>query len=50
MRTKTEEFITLEQSESKEESPGQVLCFVSAKGGTGKTILASTTAYLLLKS
>lgn len=29
---------------------GQVLCFVSAKGGTGKTVLSATTAYTLLQS
>jgi len=29
---------------------GQVLCFVSAKGGTGKTILSATAAYLLMRS
>jgi cellulose biosynthesis protein BcsQ len=37
-----------------DESPhprlGSVLCFVSAKGGSGKTILAATTASLLMKA
>jgi MinD-like ATPase involved in chromosome partitioning or flagellar assembly len=36
--------------EREDSSSGQVLCFVSAKGGTGKTILASTAAYLLQKA
>jgi cellulose biosynthesis protein BcsQ len=29
---------------------GDVLCFISPKGGTGKTIVAATAAYLLLKA
>lgn len=36
------------QIETKAEKPlGQVVSFVSAKGGTGKTILSASTAYLL---
>jgi|KBSMisStandDraft_5_1062788.scaffolds.fasta_scaffold41313_1 cellulose biosynthesis protein BcsQ len=36
---------------SKASKPlGQVLCFVSAKGGTGKTVLSAVTAYTLLQS
>ena len=31
-------------------SQGRVICFVSAKGGSGKTILTATTAYLLIKA
>ena len=32
-----------------DESPkGRVICFVSAKGGSGKTVLAVSTAYILL--
>ena len=29
---------------------GRIIAFVSAKGGTGKTVLSATTAYLLIKA
>lgn len=35
---------------TKGQQIGQVLCFVSPKGGTGKTIFSATTSYLLQKS
>jgi MinD-like ATPase involved in chromosome partitioning or flagellar assembly len=38
------------QSHRQPEALGQVLCFVSAKGGTGKTILSACTAYALLEA
>src|ERR1700674_2237036 len=34
--------------ENDGETIGQIISFVSAKGGVGKTILSATTAYLLL--
>jgi cellulose biosynthesis protein BcsQ len=38
------------QSAEDNRSQGKVLCFVSAKGGSGKTVLAATCASLLMKS
>ncbi len=40
---------TSSQSAGTEDSPkGRVICFVSAKGGSGKTVLAVSAAYVLL--
>ncbi len=38
------------QNSQKTRSQGKVLCFVSAKGGSGKTVLAATCASLLIES
>jgi MinD-like ATPase involved in chromosome partitioning or flagellar assembly len=39
-----------QQAVTSEPSKGRVICFVSAKGGSGKTVLAVSTAYVLLKA
>jgi len=50
MSTDTERTVSKSNPDPASRSAGQVLAFVSAKGGTGKTILAATASYLLLKA
>ena len=49
MESEKKEIFPAEGTEQGKKSPGQVISFVAAKGGVGKTIFAANAAYLLLK-